>query len=140
MLYVKAFHVIAMVAWFAGLFYLPRLFVYHADATDSISIERFKTMEYRLYYAIMWPAALLTTILGLWLISYNPVYYFKSGWMHAKLGFVVLLMVYHGLCGHYLRLFKQNNNKKSAYFYRVFNEIPTLLLVGMIILVIARPF
>jgi putative membrane protein len=140
MLYVKAFHVIAMVAWFAGLFYLPRLFVYHADTKDLTSLERFKVMEYKLYYAITWPAALITTFLGIWLISYNPAYYLKSGWMHAKLAFVVLLWIYHGFCGYYLHLFGQNKNKKSAYFYRVFNEIPTVLLVGIVILVIARPF
>lgn len=140
MLYVKAFHVIAMVAWFAGLFYLPRLFVYHADASDLISLDRFKVMEYRLYYAITWPAALITTLLGIWLITYNPAYYLKSGWMHAKLGLVILVWVYHGLCGYYLHAFKLDKNKKSAYFYRVFNEMPTVLLVGIVILVIARPF
>lgn len=140
MLYVKAFHIMAMVAWFAGLFYLPRLFVYHADATDSISLERFKLMEYRLYYAITWPAAVMTTVLGIWLISYNPSYYLKSGWMHAKLGLVFLLWSYHWCCGHFVDMFKKDNNKKSAFFFRVFNEMPTLLLVGIVILVVARPF
>ena len=119
MLLIKAFHLIAMVAWFAGLFYLPRLFVYHADAKDRISIDRFKVMEYRLYYAITWPAALITTLLGLWLISYNPAYYLKSGWLHAKLGLVSLLWAYHLFCGHYLGLFKHEKNRKSAYFFRV---------------------
>lgn len=140
MLYVKAFHLIAMVAWFAGLFYLPRLFVYHADAKDQISLERFKLMEYRLYYAITWPAALATTLLGLWLISFNPSYYLKSGWMHAKLGLVVLLWVYHLYCGYFVRKFKFDKNKKPAVFFRVFNEMPTVLLVGIVILVVVRPF
>lgn len=140
MLTLKAFHIIAMVAWFAGLFYLPRLFVYHASSKDSISIERFKTMEYRLYYAIMWPAAILTTLLGLSLISYNESYYLKAGWMHAKLTLVMLLWAYHLYCGHCLKLFKQDKNKKSEFYFRVFNEIPTVLLVGIVFLVVVRPF
>ena len=88
MLWVKAFHVIAMVAWFAGLFYLPRLFVYHTDAADKISLERFKVMERRLYYGITWPAALITTVLGIWLLSFMLPYYQKAVWMHVKLGLV----------------------------------------------------
>ncbi|QEY51531.1 protoporphyrinogen oxidase HemJ [Legionella longbeachae] len=139
MLYVKAFHIIAMVAWFAGLFYLPRLFVYHADTHDVISLNRFKIMERRLYYGITWPAALLTTLLGLWLISYNPGYYLKEGWMHAKLGLVVVLWAYHLLCGHYYKAFAEDENKKSARFFRIYNELPTLLLIGIVILVVAKP-
>lgn len=140
MLVVKSFHIIALVAWFAGLFYLPRLFVYHADTTDFISLERFKVMERRLYYAITWPAALATTILGLWLISYSPTYYLKSGWMHAKLFLVLLLWIYHLFCGHYLKLFSIDNNSKSGRFFRFFNEMPTLLLVSIVILVVVKPF
>lgn len=140
MLLVKAFHIIAMVAWFAGLFYLPRLFVYHAQTKDQPSIDRFIIMERRLYYGITWPAGLLTSILGLWLISYNADYYLKAGWMHAKLGFVVLLWAYHLLCGYYLRGFKHQANQKSALFYRVFNEIPTLLLIIIVLLVVLKPF
>ena len=140
MLTIKAFHIIAMVAWFAGLFYLPRLFVYHADASDKISIERFKIMERRLYYGITWPAALLTTVLGLMLLLYNPQYYLKSGWMHAKLSLVLLLWGYHLTCGHFRKIFAQDRNNKTAKFYRVFNELPTVLLVGIVLLVVARPF
>ncbi|HGE4883144.1 TPA: CopD family protein, partial [Legionella pneumophila] len=81
MLFVKAFHIIALVAWFAGLFYLPRLYVYHAESLDKISVDRFKIMERRLYYGITWPAALATTFLGLWLFTYNLSYYLKAGWM-----------------------------------------------------------
>ncbi|AUH73102.1 protoporphyrinogen oxidase HemJ [Legionella sainthelensi] len=139
MLYVKAFHIIAMVAWFAGLFYLPRLFVYHADTHDAISLNRFKTMERRLYYGITWPAALLTTILGLWLLSYNPGYYLKAAWMHAKLGLVVVLWTYHLLCGHYYKAFTEDKNKKSTRFFRIYNELPTLLLIGIVILVVVKP-
>ena len=85
MLFIKALHIVAVVAWFAALFYLPRLFVYHADARDEVGIKRFKLMEQRLYYQIMWPAALFTTGFGFWLVFYNPNYYFKAGWFHAKL-------------------------------------------------------
>ncbi len=140
MLVVKAFHIIAVVAWFAGLFYLPRLFVYHADAQDEISIKRFKTMESRLYYGITWPAAILTTGLGLWLLTYNSTYYMKAGWMHAKLGLIVLLWIYHLGCGHFLKAFALNNNTKSARFYRVYNEIPTLFLISIVLLVVVKPF
>lgn len=140
MLYVKAFHIIALVAWFAGLFYLPRLFVYHSQAVDRISIERFKVMERRLYYAITWPSALLTTILGYWLLTFNWAYYLHAGWMHAKLSCVLILWFFHLSCGHYLKLFAQNKNDKSTRFYRVFNEIPTLLLVAVVLLVVVRPF
>ncbi len=140
MLWIKAFHIIALVAWFSGLFYLPRLFVYHADAQDELSIERFKIMERRLYRGITWPAAVLTTILGLCLISYNYSYYLKAGWMHLKLALVFLLWCYHLLCGHYLRLFAQNKMNKKAAFFRLFNEIPTLFLIGIVLLVVVKPF
>ncbi|KTC93254.1 protoporphyrinogen oxidase HemJ [Legionella cincinnatiensis] len=139
MLYIKAFHIITMVAWFSGLFYLPRLFVYHADTHDEISLNRFKIMERRLYYGITWPAALLTSILGLWLLSYNPAYYLKEGWMHAKLGLVVVLWVYHLLCGHYRKAFAEDKNQKSTRFFRIYNEMPTLLLIGIVILVVVKP-
>ncbi|KGP63802.1 membrane protein [Legionella norrlandica] len=140
MLFIKAFHVIALVAWFSGLFYLPRLFVYHAESQDGISINRFKIMEKRLYYGITWPAALATTILGLWLLTYNMEYYLKAGWMHAKLTLVLVLWIYHLICGHYLKLFSINKNAKSSRFFRFFNEMPTLLLVGIVVLVIVKPF
>lgn len=139
MLYFKAFHLIAVIAWFAGLFYLPRLFVYHADTQDSISIERFKVMERRLYYAITWPAGIITTLLGLWLLQYNATYYLKSGWMHAKLSLVILLWFYHLGCGHYLRAFANDKNRKSSRFFRMYNELPTLLLIGIVMLVVVKP-
>lgn len=139
MLMIKAFHIIAMVAWFAGLFYLPRLFVYHTDAQDSISIERFKRMEWRLYYAITWPAAILTSILGIKLMLYSQSYYLHAGWMHGKLFLVMLLWFYHLSCGHFLKQFQRNQNQKSSKFYRVFNEIPTILLVGVVLLVVIKP-
>lgn len=138
MLMIKAGHIIAMVAWFAGLFYLPRLFVYHADAVDQISIDRFKIMERRLYYAITWPAAVLTTVFGVWLITYNPHYYLSAGWMHAKLALIVVLWGYHLICGHFVNQFARDKNTKGHRFYRVFNEVPTVLLIGIVMLVVLK--
>jgi len=140
MLYIKALHIIAMVAWFAGLFYLPRLFVYHSEAHDTISLERFKIMERRLYKGIMWPAGIMTTIFGVWLITYMPRYYLIAGWMHAKLTLVVILWAYHVCCGRMVRLFAQGKNTHTSKFYRVFNELPTLFLISIVILVVVRPF
>jgi protoporphyrinogen IX oxidase len=140
MLYIKSFHLIAMVAWFAGIFYLPRLFVYHAEAVDAISIERFKIMERRLYYGITWPAAVLTTVLGIWLLTFNLSYYLHAGFMHVKLTLVVLLWIYHLSLGHYVKIFKEDRNQKSALFYRFYNEAPVLLLVPIVLLVIVKPF
>jgi putative membrane protein len=140
MLWIKALHVIFMVTWFAGLFYLPRLFVYHAMTTDSISIERFKVMERKLFYGIMTPGAILTIIFGIWLITYNPSVYLHMGWLHAKLFLVFLLAIFHVYCGKLCITFKHNRNKHSDKFYRWLNEIPTVLLFGIIILVIVKPF
>jgi putative membrane protein len=108
--------------------------VYHADATDTISILRFKIMERRLYYGITWPAALLTTGLGLWLLMPMLPYYQHAVWLHAKLGLVVLLWGYHLLCGHFVRQFKQDKNKRTSLFYRILNELPTILLISKSIL------
>ena len=140
MLWIKAFHIIAMVAWFAGLFYLPRLFVYHCESSDLPSIVRFKVMERRLYYGITWPAAILTTIFGVGLLSTNWSYYMQTSWLHTKLMLVVLLWWFHLGCGHYLKQFKHDRNTKTTIFYRVFNEIPTLLLITIVILVVVKPF
>lgn len=140
MLILKAFHIIAMVAWFAGLFYLPRLFVYHAQATDPLSLSRFQTMERRLYYGIMWPSGVLTTVLGLALLSYAWPYYLQAGWMHAKLLLVGLLWVFHGACGHYRRIFILSTTVHSPGFYRIFNEVPTLFLISIVLLVVIKPF
>jgi putative membrane protein len=140
MLLIKALHIISMVAWFAGLFYLPRLFVYHTEATDHISLQRFKVMEMRLYYAITWPAAIFTTVLGLSLLTFNPEYYLKAGWMHAKLALIVLLWVYHLSCGHYVKEFAGDKNKNSSRFYRIYNEAPTLLLIAIVMIVVVKPF
>lgn len=140
MRWILALHIIAMVCWFAGLFYLPRLFVYHTKAEDKVSQERFKIMERRLYYGIMTPAGLLTILLGVMLMSFNWHVYFTQLWMHAKLGFVTLLVFYHLYCGYLLRQFKQDKNRYSERFYRCFNEIPTVLLIIIVILAVVKPF
>ncbi|MDQ8039409.1 MAG: protoporphyrinogen oxidase HemJ [Rickettsiella sp.] len=139
MAWIKAFHIIAMVAWFAGLFYLPRLFVYHAQASDVVSIERFKIMECRLYYFIMAPAALLTILLGVLLIHYATAYYLHAQWMQAKLFFVLLLCIFHLYCGFLCKDFKHDRNHHSVLFYRLFNEFPTVMLMLIVILAEVRP-
>jgi putative membrane protein len=139
-LWIKAFHVIFMVTWFAGLFYLPRLFVYHAMATDAPSIERFKIMERKLFFGIMTPGAVLTVVFGLILLYYFWPAYKTMGWLHVKLALVVLLIAYHIWCFFLLRAFKHDRNTRSHRWYRVFNELPTLLLFGIVIMVLVRPF
>lgn len=136
MLWIKSFHIIFMVTWFAGLFYLPRLFVYHAMSEDAASIERFKVMERKLFFGIMTPGALLTVIFGVWLwLGYG----FSGFWLHAKIGLVVLLIAYHGYCGKLMIDFKQDRNHRGHVFYRWLNELPVLLLATIIILVELKP-
>jgi protoporphyrinogen IX oxidase len=140
MLWVLSFHIIFMVAWFAGLFYLPRLFVYHAASNDTVSLDRFKVMERKLYRFIMTPAAILTTVFGLWLLIANWSFYMQADWLHAKLLLVVVLWAYHLYCGHLVKIFRMDHNHLSEKFYRFFNEIPTLLLIAIVILTIVKPF
>jgi putative membrane protein len=139
MLWVKAFHIIFMVTWFAGLFYLPRLFVYHSMATDPISIARFKIMERKLYFGIATPGAALTLLFGLLIISYNPHGYMQNLWLHMKLGLVVLLLVYHFYLGKLLFAFKADRNKHGHVFYRILNEVPVVFLVAIVILAVVKP-
>ena len=139
-LWLKALHIIAMVCWFAGLFYLPRLFVYHAMSEDQASRERFCVMERKLYRGIMQPSMIATLVFGIWLISLNPGYYFSQGWVHAKLALVILLIGYHHVCGAQLKRFARGENQRSHVFYRWFNEAPVLLLLAIVILVVVRPF
>jgi len=140
MLWIKAFHIIFMVTWFAGLFYLPRLFVYHAETTDSIGSERFKIMERKLFFGIMTPGAVLTIITGVWLALLNPHAYTIALWPYLKLALVFLLIVFHIYCGKLYINFKHDKNTHSHVFYRWLNEIPTVLLIAIVILVIVRPF
>lgn len=140
MLWVKAFHIIFMVTWFAGLFYLPRLFVYHATTTDNVSDERFKVMERRLMI-MTHLGSFLTILFGLWLyLGYGIGKGPGNGWMHAKLSLVALLAVYHHLCMRYVKIFARNANTRSARYYRFFNEVPSVLLIGIVILVVVKPF
>lgn len=139
-LWLKAFHIIAVITWMAGIFYLPRLFVYHADAQDTVSKERFKIMERKLYRGIMNPSMMIAVTLGIWMIALNADYYMSQGWMHAKLTLVALLIAYHIYCGRLLRVFRDDKNQRSHVFYRWFNEVPVFLLLGIVILVVVRPF
>lgn len=140
MLWIKAFHIIAVVCWFAAIFYLPRLFVYHAQSDDTISKERFKIMERKLYRGIMTPSMIAVLILGGWMLALNPSYYFSQGWMHAKLTLVTLLVGYHFYCGHVLKQFANDVNAKSHTYFRVLNEVPVIILVIVVILAVVRPF
>jgi putative membrane protein len=138
MLWIKAWHVIFMVTWFAGLFYLPRLFIYHASTTDSAGIERFRVMERRLFL-IMTIGAAMTAMFGLWLLAMNPAL-LGTGWMRAKLALVVLLIAYHAWNWRLLRDFVAGRNAHSPRWYRWFNEVPSLFLIGIVLLAVARPF
>ena len=136
--WIKAWHVIFMVTWFAGLFYLPRLFVYHASTTEAAGIERFRVMESRLFI-IMTIGAVLTAVFGAWLLALNPSL-LESGWLRAKLVLVALLVAYHVFTWRLMRDFAAGRNSRSPRWYRWFNEVPTLLLIGIVLLAVARPF
>src|SRR5947209_12931182 len=137
--WVKALHVIAVIAWMAGMLYLPRLFVYHCDAeAGSKQSETFKLMERRLLRAIINPAMVVTWVVGTWLAIESGHY--RSGWMQAKFVLVLILSAVHGLLARWTREFGEDRNTRSQKFYRVLNEIPTLLMIGIVILVIVKPF
>jgi protoporphyrinogen IX oxidase len=141
MLWFKSLHLIAMVTWFAGLFYLPRLFVYHAMSNDQISINRFKIMERKLFYGITTPSGLLTIIFGLCILFSNGLSsYSGQVWLQIKYGLVLLLVIYHIYCWFLLQDFKYDRNQHSHIWYRWFNEFPVLLLVAITILAVVRPF
>ena len=140
MLWIKAFHIISVITWFSALFYLPRLFVYHAMSNDKTSIERFKIMERKLYRGIMMPSFVLATVLGTWMIVDNWAYYSTQYWLYAKLALVIPLIVYHFYCGYLLAIFKADKNTRSHVFYRWFNEAPVLILIAIVILVVVKPF
>ena len=138
MLWVKSLHIVFMVTWFAGLFYLPRLFVYHALAQDAIGIERFKLMERKLYFGIMTPGAALTIASGLWLwLGYG----ISGGWLYAKLALVAILVAHHVWLGKLMLGFRHDRNRHGDLFYRWINEIPALpVLLGAVLLVVFKPF
>jgi protoporphyrinogen IX oxidase len=136
MLWVKSLHIVFMVTWFAGLFYLPRLFVYHALSEDALSQERFKVMERKLFWGIMTPGAVLTIAFGLWLwLGYG----ISGAWLHAKLALVVVLVAYHAWCGKLMLDLRAGRNARSHVWFRWFNEFPVVVLVASVILVVVKP-
>jgi putative membrane protein len=137
--WVLAFHIIAVICWFAALFYLPRLFVYHAMSEDEISIERFKVMQRKLYRGIANPSMIATIIFGLWLVTLVPAY-LNEIWFQIKVGLVLLLIGYHHMCLSHMRRLAEDRNDKTHIYFRVFNEVPVLFLVGIVILVVVKPF
>jgi len=140
MLWAKALHIIFMVTWFAGLFYLPRLFVYHAMAEDETGNNRFKIMERKLYFGIMTPGMILTLIFGFWILAaFGWSAYAGTFWLHIKLACVLALIIYHIYCGKLLSDFRHDRNKHSHIWYRWFNEIPVVFLIIIVILAVVRP-
>ena len=137
MLWLKSFHIVFMVTWFAGLFYLPRLFVYHTMTRDEAGRARFTLMERKLYYGIMTPGAVLTVFSGLTLWLYYGI---GGGWLHAKIVLVALLIGYHLWCGKLLRDFRDGRNARTHVWYRWFNEVPVLFLIAIVVLVTVKPF
>ncbi|WP_181705114.1 protoporphyrinogen oxidase HemJ [Chthonobacter rhizosphaerae] len=139
-LWLKTAHILSLIAWMAAVFYLPRLFVYHADAVKgSPTSETFKVMERRLLKAIMTPAMIATWIFGLWLAIRGGWFTDGSLWLHLKLVFVLALSGFHGACAAWTRAFAEDRNTRPARFYRIANEVPTLLLVAIVILVVVKP-
>jgi putative membrane protein len=138
MSWVKALHIVFLVTWFAGLFYLPRLFVYHAMSSDRPSLDRFKIMERKLFWGIMTPGAVLTIGSGLWL--WLGWFRGASGWLHAKIALVALLVAYHLWCWRLMKDFAAERNTKSHGWFRWFNEAPTLVLFAVVLLVVLKPF
>ncbi len=138
--YLRAFHIIAMVCWFAGIFYLPRLFVYHAMSDDTVSHERFMVMERKLYRGIMNPSMMVTWALGLSMLMMNWQIYKTQGWLHAKITLVILLTVYHVMCGRFRLKLVNNPHYKTHVYWRWFNEIPVFILIAVVILAVIKPF
>jgi protoporphyrinogen IX oxidase len=138
MLWLKAFHIVFVVTWFAGIFYLPRLFIYHAAATDALGIERFQTMERRLF-AIMTIGATLTLLFGLAMVAVTPAL-LATGWLRLKLALVAALIGYHIWCYRLMSDLRAGRNRHSSRWYRVFNEAPALLLIAIVMLAVVKPF
>ncbi|KJZ14854.1 MULTISPECIES: protoporphyrinogen oxidase HemJ [Halomonas] len=141
-LWIKAFHLMSIVTWFAAMFYLPRLYVYHAMARDKgeyASMDTFMVMERKLYRGIMTPSMVAVLLLGALLVWLNPAL-MSQGWLHAKLALVVALVAYHHVCLIYLKQLAEDRCRRSATFFRVFNELPVLALVAIVILAVVKPF
>ena len=139
-MWLKAWHLIGMVTWFAGLFYLPRLFVYHTMSDDQPSIERFKIMERKLYFGITTPGAIFTLVFGFWMLyDYAWAAFGAHLWLHVKLVLLALLVAYHLYCGKLVADFKHDRNRRSHVWFRWFNEAPVLLLIGIVLLAVLKP-
>lgn len=139
-LWLKAFHIISVITWFAGIFYLPRLFVYHASAEDEISNARFKVMEDKLYRLIMTPSMLVSLGLGLGMLAQGWAALSTSYWIWIKLALVLGLVGYHLNCGRMVRLFAEDRQQHSERYFRIYNELPVLLLIPVVLLVVIKPF
>lgn len=137
---ILSLHVIFVITWFAALFYLPRLFVYHAEASDEVGKERFKVMERRLYNGILLPSSLLALLFGTWLVFLNWSTYVESVWFWLKLVLVLLLFGYQGMSSSYRKELAQDKNVRNATFFRIFNEVPFVVLVAIVFLVVLKPF
>jgi putative membrane protein len=137
-LWVKSFHIIFVVSWFAGLLYLPRLFVYHAMTDDAAGHERFTVMERKLF-GIMTIAGILAAVFGITMISMNPAL-LSAGWLHAKLALVAALIAYHVYCWFVARRFSRGDERRSHIWFRWFNEVPALVLISVVVLAVVRPF
>ncbi|HEY4369940.1 MAG TPA: protoporphyrinogen oxidase HemJ [Steroidobacteraceae bacterium] len=138
MIWLKAFHIVFVVTWFAGLFYLPRLFVYHASTTDAPGIARFKVMERRLF-AMMTVGGVLAATFGISMLVASPAF-LSLGWIHAKLTLVALLIAYHVWCYRLVLAFRADANTHSERWYRMFNEVPGVLLIAIVVLAVVKPF
>ena len=139
MLWIKSFHIIAVVCWFSGLFYLPRLFVYHAMSEDQISKDRFVIMERKLFWGITTPSMVVTLALGFWLLFGNWSYFMVWWWMQVKLAMVAMLVTYHFVCWWHMVQLRDERSVRGHVFFRIFNELPVLLLVGVVILIVVKP-
>ena len=139
MLWVKAFHIIFIICWFSGIFYLQRLFVYHAMSEDQVSKDRFVIMERKLFWGITTPSAVLTIAFGTWLLVANASFFMAWWWMHAKLGLVALVVVYHCYCYWYMKRLREDSGVRAHVFFRVFDELPIFLLVAIVILIVVKP-
>ena len=138
-LWLKAFHLIFIISWFAGIFYLPRLIVHFCMSDDENTQQRLSIMMRKLYNFTS-PFALLSLIFGVWMLLLNPEYYKSAAWMHAKLALVILLFIYHGYNGKLVKIFERGENSRSHKFYRFYNEAPVLAMFAIVILVVVKPF
>ena len=139
-LILKALHLVGVVTWFAGIFYLPRLFVYHSTADDQISKDRFVVMETKLYRLIMNPSMIVTLVLGIWMFTLNWAGYSSQTWIWIKIALVVALIGYHHYCLGIIKAFAKGEVRHSEKFFRIFNEIPVVILISIVFLAVLKPF